>query len=293
MTGNIQHLMLDIVFLDGKVMNSSRIGVFDSGLGGLTVWREIRRQMPNEDILYFADSKNCPYGPKPPQTIAKLACEIVDGMIASGCKMVVVACNTATAAAIDTLRQNYSIPFVGMEPAIKQAALNTKTGKVGVLATKGTFDGRLYKETSRKYANNIDVMVQIGTGLVELVETDEYNTEKAHSLLEKYVTPMIEHGVDQIVLGCTHYPFFKPQIEQMVGSGVAVIDPAPAVARQASKMLSANNLQNNSNHIGTDLFVSSGKTEAMRKLLTSMTGKTYAESEVEFGGERFEALSVG
>ena len=274
-------------------MNSSRIGVFDSGLGGLTVWREIRRQLPNEDILYFADSKNCPYGPKPPQTIAKLACEIVDGMIAAECKIVVVACNTATAAAIDTLRRNYSIPFVGMEPAIKQAALNTKTGKVGVLATKGTFDGRLYKETSRKYANNIDVMVQIGTGLVELVEADEYETEKAHSLLEKYVIPMIEHGVDQIVLGCTHYPFFKPQIERMVGSGVAVIDPAPAVARQVSKMLTAYNLQNINDHAGTDLFVSSGTTEAMQKLLTSMTGKTYTPTAVEFGGQQFEALSVG
>lgn len=285
--------MLDIVFLAGKEMNSSRIGVFDSGLGGLTVWREIRRQMPNEDILYFADSKNCPYGPKPPQTIAKLACGIVDGMIAAGCKMVVVACNTATAAAIDTLRQTYSIPFVGMEPAIKQAALNTKTGKVGVLATKGTFDGRLYKETSRKYANNIDVMVQIGTGLVELVEADEYETGKAHALLEKYVVPMIEHGVDQIVLGCTHYPFFKPQIERMVGSGVAVIDPAPAVARQAGKMLSAYNLQNVGDHIGTDLFVSSGNVQSMRKLLKSMTGKTYAELEIEFGGQRLKALSVG
>ena len=284
--------MLDIVFLYGMSMSSSPIGVFDSGLGGLTVWREIRRQMPNEDVIYFADSKNCPYGPKPPEVIAELACQIVDGMLAAGCKIVVVACNTATAAAIDTLRRTYAIPFVGMEPAIKQAAINTRTGKVGVLATKGTFDGRLYKETSRKYANNIDVMVQIGTGLVELVEADEYESDKAHDLLEKYIRPMVEHGVDQIVLGCTHYPFFKPQIEQMVGEGIAVIDPAPAVARQVHKLLTELDLQNADSHIGSDVFVSSGDLSAMRKLLASMTGRSCAASEIGFGGQLHEALRL-
>ena len=218
-------------------MNNSPIGIFDSGLGGLTVWREVRRQLPNEDIVYFADSLNCPYGRKSAGEIIGLAHGIVDNMLALGCKLIVVACNTATAAAIDDLRQSYHIPFVGMEPAIKQAALNTRTGKVGVLATKGTFDGRLYKQTSQRYANNIDVMVQIGDGLVELVENNEYQSVEAHKLLQKYVAPMLGQGVDQIVLGCTHYPFYKPQIEAMVGNGVTVIDPAPAVARHVAELL--------------------------------------------------------
>ena len=271
-------------------MNCGPVGIFDSGLGGLTVWRELRRQLPNEDLLYFADSRNCPYGPKPPETIQKLACHIVDGMMEAGCKMVVVACNTATAAAIDMLRQNYSIPFVGMEPAIKQAALNTKTGKVGVLATKGTFNGRLYKETSRKYANNIEVVVQIGTGLVELVEANEYETDKARVLLKKYVEPMVERGVDQIVLGCTHYPFFKPQIEQMVGSGIAVIDPAPAVAKHAADVLAEHGLQNSDSHCGTDVVASSGSTDTMSKLLTSMTGRKFEPGMLQMGANQYVSL---
>ena len=271
-------------------MNSNPIGIFDSGLGGLTVWRELRKQLPNEDLLYFADSKNCPYGPKPPEMIQKLACQIVDEMLAFGCKMVVVACNTATAAAIDILRQNYAIPFVGMEPAIKQAALNTKTGKVGVLATKGTFNGRLYKETSRKYANNIDVMVQIGTGLVELVEANEHESDKARTLLEKYIKPMVEYGVDQIVLGCTHYPFFKQQIEKMVDNGVAIIDPAPAVAKHTANMLFEHNLQNTENHCGTSIFASSGDTKPMASLLTSMNGHGYERGMLQMGCNQYECL---
>ena len=272
-------------------MNSSPIGIFDSGLGGLTVWREVRRQLPAEDVIYFADSRNCPYGHKSADEIVVLAKNIVDGMLTAGCKLVVVACNTATAAAIDELRQSYPIPFVGMEPAIKQAALNTRTGRVGVLATKGTFDGRLYKETSRKYARDIDVMVQIGDGLVELVEANEYEGPQAHPLLAKYITPMLEHGVDQIVLGCTHYPFFKPQIERMVGPEVAVIDPAPAVARRVSDVLIDAQIQNAANHHGTDVFLSSGSVSAMEGLLKSITGRTFSRGTMLLGAAEYESLS--
>lgn len=271
-------------------MNNNPIGIFDSGLGGLTVWREVRWQLPNEDIIYFADSRNCPYGHKTADEIVRLARDIVDGMLTKGCKLIVVACNTATAAAIDELRKSYSIPFVGMEPAIKQAALNTRSGKVGVLATKGTFDGRLYKETSRKYARNVDVVVQVGDGLVELVEANEYNGPKARLLLEKYVTPMLEHGVDQIVLGCTHYPFFKSQIEEMVGNNVTVIDPAPAVARRVNDVLAEQGLQNAPNHCGSDVFVSSGDAGAMQTLLTSMNKKEYHREMLLIGDNQYESL---
>ena len=271
-------------------MNSNPIGIFDSGLGGLTVWHEVRRQLPNEDIIYFADSLNCPYGYKTADEIVRLARNIVDGMMAEGCKLIVVACNTATAAAIDELRKSYPIPFVGMEPAIKQAALNTRSGKVGVLATKGTFDGRLYKETSRKYARNVDVMVQVGDGLVELVEANEYNGPKSKPLLEKYLTPMLERGVDQIVLGCTHYPFFKPQIEEMVGTNVSVIDPAPAVARRVNDVLTEHGLPNAESHCGSDLFVSSGDIGTMQTLLASMNKKEYQREMLLMGDNQYESL---
>lgn len=272
-------------------MSSNPIGIFDSGLGGLTVWREVRRQLPAEDVIYFADSLNCPYGHKSADEIVRLAKNIVDGMLAAGCKLMVVACNTATAAAIDELRKSYPIPFVGMEPAIKQAALNTHTGRVGVLATKGTFDGRLYKETSRKYARNIDVMVQVGDGLVELVEANEYEGPQAGQLLRTYIAPMLEHGVDQIVLGCTHYPFFKPQIERMVGRKVAVIDPAPAVARRVSDVLIDAQIQNAANHQGTDVFLSSGSVSAMESLLKSITGRTFSRGTMRLGAAEYESLS--
>ena len=271
-------------------MNNNPIGIFDSGLGGLTVWREVRRQLLNEDVVYFADSRNCPYGPKSADEIVRLARTIVDGLLEKGCKLIVVACNTATAAAIDTLRSEYDVPFVGMEPAIKQAALHTRTGKVGVLATKGTFNGRLYKATSQKYARDIEVMVQIGDGLVELVEANEYNGPKARPLLEKYINPMLESGVDQIVLGCTHYPFFKPQIEALTGPQVTVIDPAPAVARHAADLLAANNLQAAVDRRGSDIFVSSGDAGAMAVLLASMTGRNFERGMLQMGCNQYDCL---
>lgn len=271
-------------------MSNNPIGIFDSGLGGLTVWREVRRQLPNEDIVYFADSRNCPYGPKSPDEIVRLARSIADGLLDAGCKLIIVACNTATAAAIDELRAAYSVPFVGMEPAIKQAALHTRSGKVGVLATKGTFNGRLYKATSQKYALNIDVMVQIGDGLVELVEANEYNGPKALPLLQKYIGPMLKHGVDQIVLGCTHYPFFKPQIEALAGPQVTVIDPAPAVARHAADLLAEHSLLNTDSRGGTDVFASSGGTSTMAALLTSITGRNYERGMLQMGGNQYDCL---
>jgi glutamate racemase len=254
-------------------MNPSPIGIFDSGVGGLTVWREIRKLLPNEQIIYFADSKNCPYGNKPQSEIIHLAIEIVSFLLNKNCKLIVVACNTATAAAIEFLRQNYSIPFVGMEPAVKPAALNTQSGKIGILATKGTFEGRLFQETSRKYTENIQTHIQVGEGLVELVESNEYQTDKAKHLLLKYLQPMMDAGVDQIVLGCTHYPFYTSIIEQLTGNKIRVIDPAPAVANRTRELLIAHDLLNISVEPGKDVFYTSGETEVLRLLVTNITGQ--------------------
>lgn len=222
--------------------NNSAIGIFDSGLGGLSVWREIRVLLPNENLVYLADSANCPYGPKTEAEIKERAFACADFLLAKGCKIIVVACNTATAAAIDGLRQKFNVPFVGMEPAVKPAALNSKTGHVGILATQGTFNGRLFKETSQKFASNVELHVQVGHGLVELVERGETNSEKATSLLQEYLVPMLEKNIDYLVLGCTHYPFLRETIEKITCGSVHLIDPAPAVARRLKEVFNQNSI---------------------------------------------------
>lgn len=224
-------------------MSSSKpVGVFDSGLGGLSVLLELMKTLPHESFVYFADSGNCPYGPKPAEEIISLSARITSFLLDRNCKAIVVACNTATAAAIDWLRSNYNIPFVGMEPAIKPAALNTKTRSIGVLATAGTFKGRLYIETSRKYASDVNVCYQVGEGLVELVENGKALSDEAEVLLHKYIDPMLECNIDHLVLGCTHYPFFKPLLHKILPAHVEIVDPAPAVARQTLKVLEEKSL---------------------------------------------------
>lgn len=223
--------------------NSKPVGVFDSGLGGISVLLELIKSLPHESFVYFADSGNCPYGPKTADEIISLSARITSFLLERHCKAIVVACNTATAAAIDWLRSNYDIPFVGMEPAIKPAALNTKTRSIGVLATAGTFKGRLYIETSRKYASDVNVCYQVGEGLVELVENGKTLSEEAEVLLHRYIDPMLECNIDHLVLGCTHYPFFKPLLHRILPAHVKIVDPAPAVARQTFKVLEEKHLR--------------------------------------------------
>lgn len=214
------------------------IGVYDSGIGGLSVWKELVRVMPQERYFYISDAGHCPYGPKPKEEILARAKAVTEFLISKGAEMVVVACNTATAAAIEYLRGHYSIPFVGMEPAVKPAAINTKSGAIGVLATKGTFKGELYLRTLHKFASNAKVIEQVGEGLVELVESGDTRSCKARELVGKYVIPMIEQGVDHIVLGCTHYPFLEETIREFTSDNVTIVNPAPAVARRAAEILS-------------------------------------------------------
>lgn len=249
------------------IVNNNPIGIFDSGAGGLSVLKEIVKVCPNESIVYFADSANCPYGPKNPQQIVGLSGQIASFLLKKGCKLIVVACNTATAAAIDYLRNSFAIPFIGMEPAIKPASLNSKTKSIGVLATAGTFKGKLYIETSRKYASDVDVHYQIGEGLVELIESDETESNKAEKLIRQYVEPMVASNIDHLVLGCTHYPFLINTIKRVLPKTVTIIDPAPSVARQCLRILEQNSLQTDKDHEPSYRFYSSGNSHILKQLV--------------------------
>jgi glutamate racemase len=224
----------------------------------LSVWREVVKLLPHEHTVYYADSAYCPYGQKPPAQIIERCDRIVDFLTRQQpCKLIVVACNTATAAAIDHLRATYPLPFVGMEPAVKPAALHSVTGVVGVLATQGTFKGRLYQETLERFAGDVQIIEQPGDGLVELVERGATDGEEAQALLEKYIRPMLHARIDHLVLGCTHYPFLIPAIRKITGDRVTILDPAPAVAQRVKSLLAQNNLLNNSGEEARHAFFSS------------------------------------
>lgn len=219
------------------------IGVFDSGVGGLSVWREIVSCLPSESIVYFADSANCPYGTKSQEEIIAFCDRIVHFLIDQQCKLIVVACNTATAMAIEYLRASFNLPFVGMEPALKPAALESNTGVIGILATAGTFKGRLFNETKARFAEKVKVIMTVGEGLVELVEQGKTGTAEARKLLRSYIEPMLEEGADRLVLGCTHYPFLADDIDDIAGGKLKLIDPAVAIAHRVAYLLEQGELK--------------------------------------------------
>ena len=216
---------------------NSPIGIFDSGVGGTSIWKEIIGLLPDEDTVYLADGSNAPYGEKSPEEILRLSIKNTELLLEKGCKLIVVACNTATTTAIDHLRANYKIPFIGIEPAIKPAALKTKTKKVGVLATKGTLASSLFHSTSKLHASGIQILEQEGTGLVDLIESGEVNAKATYELLQKYLSPMLDAGIDCLVLGCTHYPYLIPQIQKIIPPTITIIDSGEAVARQTKAIL--------------------------------------------------------
>ena len=219
--------------------NNAPIGIYDSGLGGLTVWREVRRALPEESLIYLGDGKNCPYGSRSREEVARLADEAVGHLVAMGCKMVVVACNTATAAAIDALRVKYApMPIVGMEPAVKPACLATKSRVVGVLATERSLDGDLFRRTAAKYGADIEVITAAGKGFVELVERDAETSAEAVRCVEEAMHEMLQRGADHIVLGCTHYPFLLDTMRKVAeGYAVTFVDSSQAVARRVGQLL--------------------------------------------------------
>ena len=218
------------------------IGIFDSGVGGLSVFREIVRILPEEKYIYWSDNAHCPYGEKSRDYIIDRARAVTSFLMEQGADIIVVACNTATAAAISTLREEFPIPFIGMEPAVKPAAQATRSGVVGVLATAGTLKATKYIDTRAKWAHDVKIVEHIGQGFVELVEKGNVSGPEAESIVEKSVRPLIEAGADTIVLGCTHYPFLAETIMKAAGTPVTLIDPAPAVAKHLMEVMQENGL---------------------------------------------------
>jgi glutamate racemase len=263
------------------------IGVFDSGVGGLSVWREIVRQHPDHDTVYLADQAHVPYGRRTLAEVREFGERITRFLLAQGAEVIVVACNTASAAALYPLRATFpQVPFVGMEPAVKPAAENTATGVVGVIATQATFQGELFASLLQRFAHDVDVLTEICPGLVEMIEAGELDTPGTVSLLRDCLQPLLAAGIDQLVLGCTHYPFVRPTIERIVGPGVEVIDPAPAVARQVGRMLRRHGLEAGT---GQHTFCTSGDPEVFTAMLERLTRR---QAEVRLLSWRGGSLEV-
>ena len=219
--------------------NDQPIGIFDSGIGGTSIWREIHQLLPNEKTIYLADSKNAPYGQKSKQEIIALSMKNTDFLLTMNCKLIVVACNTATTNAIQELREKYDIPFIGIEPAIKPAANNSRTQTIGILATKGTLNSELFNKTTEMFQDT-KIIEQVGYGLVQLIENGQINSPEMTQLLQSYLTPMIEANIDYLVLGCSHYPYLIPQIKNILPQSIHIIDSGEAVARQTKNVLEQN-----------------------------------------------------
>jgi glutamate racemase len=227
-----------------SILESRPIGVFDSGVGGLSVLRSITQQLHNEAVLYFGDQGHIPYGSRPKEEILMFSQAISEFLMGLDAKVIVIACNTASAVALKDLRKLFpNTPFIGMEPAVKPAAEITQTGVVGVLATPATFQGELYASVVERFADNVTLLQNTCMGLVQQIENGALETKETRAILESALCPMMEKGIDTIVLGCTHYPFVLPLIQEIVGPDVRVIDPAPAVARQVKRILDSHGLR--------------------------------------------------
>ena len=242
------------------------IGIFDSGSGGLSVYRELVKLLPRERYIYFSDNAHCPYGEKTAEYIQDRAHVITDILLGMGADIIVVACNTATAAAIASLRADYpDVPFIGMEPAVKPAALGTKSGVIGVLATAGTLKGSKYLHTRGQFEDNVHIIEHVGEGFVELVENGILDGPEAEKTVRTSLQPLLDQGADIIVLGCTHYPFLQPVIERLAGPGGRGIDPAPAVARQTVRVLQEKGIPTGEGTFSIDLY-HSGEPDSLQRI---------------------------
>jgi glutamate racemase len=251
------------------------IGVFDSGVGGLSVLRAMRQLMPAEHVIFFGDQGHVPYGPRSLEQVRAFSEGITRFLLDEGAKLIVVACNTASAAALASLRQTFpDVKFVGMEPAVKPAAETTRTGVVGVLATPATFQGALYASVVERFANGVQLLQDTCPGLVQQIEQGNLEGKETREILESALLPMLEKNIDTVVLGCTHYPFVIPLIEQIVGESVRVIDPALSVARQAERLMEAGEMRNPSSGRGRIQFYTSGDAAAVQSLLPKLLGES-------------------
>lgn len=256
------------------------VGVLDSGVGGLSVLREIRRQLPGEHVLYVADSAHAPYGDRDAAFIDRRVSAIADFLVARGAKAIVVACNTATGIAVDGLRQRLSLPVVAIEPAVKPAALRTYTGRIGVLATSRTLASDRFKGLVTTHASGVDVIEEACPGLVERVEAGDFDGPETRRLVTGYMAPLREAGVDVIVLGCTHFPFLSPVIREVAGPGVTIIDPAAAVARELARRLHEAGLTA-SHASGDETFVTTGDPATVGPVVAHVWGRPVDVAHVE------------
>jgi glutamate racemase len=257
--------------LESEELHSGPIGIFDSGVGGLSVLREIRSQLPYENLIFLADQAHVPYGPRSLHQVRDFSETITRFLLDQGAKLIVVACNTASAAALYHLRETFpEIPFVGMEPAVKPAAEQTESGVVGVLATPATFQGELYASVVERFANGVTVLQDTCSGLVGQIEKGALDLPVTREILERALAPMLENGIDRVVMGCTHYPFVIPLIEEIVGPQVEVIDPAPAVARQVGRVLNQRGLLNIAATPGQVQYLTSGNAAKFSELLGAL-----------------------
>ena len=252
----------------------ARIGIFDSGVGGLSVLREIRKVLPGEACVYYADTANCPYGSKTRAFIIGRAVAITQLLLDRGCDIIVVACNTATAAAIATLRARFPVRFVGIEPAVKPAALTSRTGTIGVLATASTLSSAKYRKMKETYGDKVAIAEGVGQGFVELVEAGELTGPRAEAVVRASLGPLLEAGADRIALGCTHYPFLLPTLEKVAAAyavpDIRVIDPAVAVARQLAKVLAEEGIPLRGGADGTTELLASGPDGILKKLFQTL-----------------------
>lgn len=246
--------------------NSNPIGLFDSGIGGTSIWREIHELLPNEDTVYLADSKNAPYGQKSKEEIIELSIKNTEYLLNQNAKIIVVACNTATTNAIKELRAKYNVPFIGIEPAIKPAATHSEKHVIGILATQGTLNSELFHQTVQKFQDT-KIIEQIGHGLVPLIEQGAMNSKEMDQLLHQYLEPMIDANIDYLVLGCSHYPYLIPQIKKILPKEIKIIDSGQAVARQTKSILSEKNGLNGGKDRGEAIFYINSNPKVLNEIL--------------------------
>jgi glutamate racemase len=250
------------------------IGVFDSGVGGVSVFSEIRRLLPHENLIYVADSAHIPYGDKTNEFIAARAVAITEFFVGRQAKAVVVACNTATSAAVETLRTRFDLPIIAMEPAIKPAAQHSRSRVIGVLATQGTLSGERFANLRARYGGNVEIIWQACSGWVECVESGDIESRETQALVSRYVKPLLEKRADTLVLGCTHYPFLRDVIQRVAGPEVTLIDPSPAVARELQRRLQHHQLLSSASEAGGEQFRTSGDPARIAATLLKLCKKS-------------------
>ncbi len=278
--------------MSNKVGALGPIGIFDSGIGGLSVLDAVRKLLPNENLIYLADQAHVPYGLRSQDQVRTFSESITRYFLALDTKLIVVACNTASAAALHHLREEFPrVLFVGMEPAVKPAAEHTRSGVVGVLATPATFQGELYASVIERFAEGVIVLQDTCPGLVMEIDSGNLDTPKVQAILERALQPMLAQGIDTVVLGCTHFPFVIPTIEKIVGPEVRVIDPSPAVARQAECLLEGNGLRKPGSASGEVIYLTTGNPSELERLLPRLIGEPAKVNELSWDGNGILKIS--